>query len=334
MPEFRLQQFRGGWAIAEYEDGKRISRRRLESRDAGDAAREFARIAALASRPIDPRVSDLWALYREDRKGRMMAAHMEWTGRAVLPFFGAMRPAEVTVKACREYAAMRAAKGIKPGTIHTDLGRLRIVLGWGVKAGLSVSRGSVELPAKPPPKERHLTRDEFDRLLDHADTPHIRLFVLLALSTAARAGALFDLTWDRVDFERGLIRLATGERGVRRKGRATVPMTTTIRAALSEAKTGALTEHVLEWSGKPIRSVRTGLEKAARAAGVPGVSPHVFRHTAAVWMAEAGSPMTEISAFLGHADSQITERVYARYSPDHLRGAASALEVGKVRKRI
>lgn len=47
----------------------------------------------------------------------------------------------------------------------------------------------------------------------------------------------------------------------------------------------------------------------------------------AVWMAESGRPMSEIAQYLGHSDSQITETVYARYSPHYLRRAAAALEM-------
>ena len=38
---------------------------------------------------------------------------------------------------------------------------------------------------------------------------------------------------------------------------------------------------------------------AAVRSGVP-CSPHVFRHTAGVWMAQADVPMQKISQFLGH----------------------------------
>jgi len=44
-------------------------------------------------------------------------------------------------------------------------------------------------------------------------------------------------------------------------------------------------------------------------------------------MAEAGISMSEIAQYLGHSDSTITERVYAKYSPEYLKTAASALEV-------
>mgnify|MGYP006423973977 CR=1 FL=1 len=37
--------------------------------------------------------------------------------------------------------------------------------------------------------------------------------------------------------------------------------------------------------------------------------------------------MSEISQYLGHSSTRETERTYARFSPDHLRGAAEALEV-------
>jgi len=37
--------------------------------------------------------------------------------------------------------------------------------------------------------------------------------------------------------------------------------------------------------------------------------------------------MVEIAAVLGHEDSRTTERIYARYSPEGLRGAVSALDM-------
>jgi hypothetical protein len=43
-------------------------------------------------------------------------------------------------------------------------------------------------------------------------------------------------------------------------------------------------------------------------------------------MAEAGIPMEEIAQYLGHGDVEVTRRVYARFSLDYLRGAATALE--------
>jgi len=45
-------------------------------------------------------------------------------------------------------------------------------------------------------------------------------------------------------------------------------------------------------------------------------------------MAEAGITMDEIAQYLGHSDVRITASTYARYSPEHLRKAARALDFG------
>lgn len=327
MPEYRLQRFRGGWAVAEYRDGVRVSRRRLGARDRDAAAVEFAGLIRDAAKPVAPTVADLWRLYREDRKGRTIAGNMEWSGRAVLPRFGPLRPDSIDAALCREHRKARRAEGIKDGTILTELGHLRIVLKWAERTRLIDRAPHVEMPPKPPSRDAHLTRDQVERLIAAAVMPHIRLFVILAISTAGRREALLTLTWDRVDFDRGLVFLGSPDRMRAMKGRATVPMTETLRDALQEARQSALTDYVIEWAGRPVKSVRTGLADAARRAGVSGVSPHVFRHSAAVWMAQDGASIKEVADFLGHTNTAVTEAVYARYMPDRLRKAAASLEL-------
>lgn len=44
-------------------------------------------------------------------------------------------------------------------------------------------------------------------------------------------------------------------------------------------------------------------------------------------MAEPGHSMVEIAVVLGYEDSRTTERIYARYSPEGLRGAVPALDL-------
>jgi len=336
MPEYRLQRLRGGWAIAEYDGGKRVGRQQLIARDAASAADEFRALVADRGKIPDPTIDDLWRLYRADRDGRVIAANMEFSGRAVLPFFGRRRPNEITTELCRDYTKARRKLKRHDGTIWTELGHLRTCLKWAEKERLISRAPNIERPPKPAPKDRHLTRAQFETLLEHASMPHIRLFLILAIGTAAREQALLGLTWDRVDFERGLIHLGDPAATQKMKGRAVVPMTASARAALQETKAGARTKYVVEWAGARVKKVRRGLNMAATRANkadpsIGLVSPHIFRHTAAVWMAEAGRPMPEISQYLGHSDSRITERVYARFSPTFLKEAAFSLEVGKMR---
>jgi len=52
----------------------------------------------------------------------------------------------------------------------------------------------------------------------------------------------------------------------------------------------------------------------------------MLRHTAASWMAERGVDMFRISRYLGHSDTKVTERRYAKLHPDFLADAADALD--------
>lgn len=328
MRTYTLQRFRGGWAIATYEDGERIGRHQLPAASASEAAEQYERLKAEYERPARTTVTLIWDAFMVAMAGRPISTTMGFERKAVLAHFGKMDPTRIGENTCLQYAETRRKLGRKDGTIWTELGHLRTALKWAEKTRVIDRASEIARPPKPDPKTRYLTKKEASKLLAAATMPHVRLFIILAIATAARKAALLELTWEQVDLVKGQIRLHKDEVGARRKGRATVPINNVLRAALQEAKKGARTRYVIEWAGEPVRSVRKGIENAATKAKLAGVTPHVFRHTAAVWMAEDGRSMSEIAQFLGHADSRITERVYARYSPKHLRRAAKALEFG------
>lgn len=236
--------------------------------------------------------------------------------------FGALRPDQIDRDLCTKYVERRHADAIKDGTIHTELTFLRAALNWH-KKGLGVS---VVMPPKPEPNSRHMTRPDFMKFLGACKARHLRLFVMLGIATAGRMTAILELTWDRVNMEAGTIQLGKGPRT--KKGRATVPMTEGLRRALiaSHNHRGA-SNHVVEFGGEPVKKIRKAFARAAADAGLPWVTPHVLRHTAAVWMAENDVPMSQIAQYLGHTDERTTFRVYARYTPEYLRKAAASLEI-------
>lgn len=330
MPDISIGRLRGG-LCAYWRDGAgKRTRHQLAARSRAEAELEAVALYRRLTAPREQTAATIWEAYRADRQGRQIATTMQHTGKAVLPYFGNLPPDRITTAACRAYVAARRKAGRADGTIWTELNHLRIALSWAARQGLIQSVPPVELPPKPAPKERYLTRDEIARLIDAATQPHIRLAILLMLSTGGRVGAILELTWNRVDFARGVIDLRLSGAGPR-KGRAVVPMNAGLRAALQTAREAALSDHVVEWAGGPVRSIRRGFMVAVAAAKLEGVSQHVLRHSAAVHMAEAGVPMSEIAQFLGHSSTSVTERVYARFSPDHLRRAAAVVDFARVR---
>lgn len=326
MPEWRLTRLRGEFCIT-WQEGPIRRRYRLGTTDAKEAAlRAPARYAEL-TRPRGSTVSDLWEGYTRDMTGRAVVGTMVHTWKAMKDRFGPLDGDAISIADCRAHTESRRSAGIQDGTIHTELGHLRMVLLWAEKNKLLDKAPAIERPAKPEPKWDHLTRGEITGLMSTANSPHVKLAINLMIATGARNEAAMQLTWDRVDFERRMIQLRNPFDRNRRKGRATVPMNDRLYDALLKAKEGAQTPFVVEWAGQPVKSIKRGLKAAGTAIGRPDVSPHMLRHSAAVWLAEDGHSMYEIAQYLGHDDVKTTTRIYARFSPTHLRKLADSLNV-------
>lgn len=249
---------------------------------------------------------------RATRKVTAVIGHVDATDRRAL------------AGAVEHYVAARERDGARSSTIKRELIVVRAALRLAWKRGLLPSQPYIPLPPSSPPRARWLAPDEAKRLLSACGS-ELYTFVLLALTTGARRGAILELTWDRVDFARGTIDFrAPHPKAERRKHRAVVPMAPILHAELRRDRSRSASDRVVPASASRIERA---LRKAAASAGLPDVTAHVLRHTAATWMlGEAKLPLTIVSAMLGHRSSIITEQVYAHLSPDHLAPAAQALD--------
>ncbi len=337
-PNYRLVQRGNRFYVRWWQDGawQRVSTGETDKRRATIWLAQFVAGRGTPEPPEQPTVSLILDGYLADRKPVVRAYEtLEVAAKALRRHLGDLQPAHLTKERTRFYARQRrseghmvgpaAARRKKPtsdGTVIRELVTLRAALQWAVAERWITDLPKIETPRQPAPRDRWLTREEADRLLAAARVPHVRTFLATCLYTAARAGAVLELTWDRVDLGAGLIDLGQAPGG---KGRAVVPIGAKLRPILEEARAAATCPYVVEYAGIRVASVKTGTRAAARRAGLPGVTPHILRHTAATWMAIAGVPMVEIARLLGHADSRTTERVYAKHTPDYLRRAVAAL---------
>lgn len=274
----------------------------------------------------------IYELYVDDRRQdgidtkRMLQA---W--KPLASHFGHIGIDAIDKQACQAYIAKRRRLGVSDGGIRTELDYLSTAMRFGARSKLYEGAPPViERPPQPRPRERWLTKAEVTRLIRGAGSPHVRLFILLAIATAGRPSHILQLTWPRVDLSRRVINLDDPTRDRTRKGRAEVPINDDIYEPLRVARDLAATDHVIEYNDQPMRSIKKGIRAAARRARLGVLGPYVLRHTAGVWMAQAGVPMSEIAQYMGHTSTQVTERVYARYSPEHLRRASGALRLDEV----
>ena len=325
MPSPVLRIHRGVYVAQWDEDGKRV-RRSLGTNDKAEAGRRLEHIKltnAVIDRNTQKTVEELFEAYltKLELQGKS-TERWRTVWKYLSNTFGTIYPQYITPEMCLEYSKIR---GVAPGTLNLELGLLRSILIHAYKHRLIPNAIYVPVPTKPAPKSDYIGRDAFKKLLGASAAPHIRLFLILAISTGARSNALLDLTWDRVSLEQRTIDLRLPG-SASRKGRAVVPINDTALRYLTEAYSVRTTEYVIEYHSKRVLKIRNSIRIISKRVGL-NVTPHVLRHSAAVWMAEGGVPMSEIAQYLGHSNTAITERVYARYSPGYLRKAASHLEI-------
>ncbi|BBK37748.1 integrase [Allostella sp. ATCC 35155] len=351
------------WYACWYDPGdRRVRRKSLRTGDDREAQERLAALALKQSRPrqADPGdvavsiiLDDYLANHIAGKPGAVTAAH---NAEKILEHFGTMMVSGITPASVEAYIAQRRRarahanrSGAKPGaksrpisdaTISRELSVLRAALRRAHKRGELQSVPHVGDLPKPGPRERWLTRPEAQRLIDAAKSDHFRLFLILALHTAARPGALLELTWFQVDLEHRNIDLNPAGRVQTKKRRPPIRMSMTLHAAFCEAERAAKeaveraaaegkhrprSEFVIAYHGQPIASIKKAFRDACTTAGLTGVTPGTLRHTAATWMAQAGVPMWEIAGRLGHSTTRTTE-LYAKHSPDFQQASVDAMD--------
>jgi integrase len=355
-----LQKIDSGFWYAFWSDGRRSKRKSMGTKDQAVAKARFAQWLLLdgqeAGEDVTYTVADLWKVYttRHVEANVASQATHRFCWANLEPHFGHLELSQVS-RAVETYTAGRLSgriggRKVKPSTIRRDLSLLRACLNWcadGSERKAIIPASSVPgfaLPAESAPKDRWLRTEEIQRLLTAAGEMRVgpRLsrgerFLWLALETAGRKAAIMDLTWDRVDFETGVIHLADPDRRTTKKRRASVPISAALLPVLKRAHDERENELVMDNKGEIWATVQCiayragfgtrGPVKTGTKPKATGISPHVLRHTAATHMARRGVPVWMIAKVLGNTIAMV-ERVYAKHSPDDLRGAVNMISQG------
>jgi integrase len=342
MPEtapYRLALNRAGvWEVrwSEPSGPRQITRTwstGARERAAADAkAQEFwdAR-AAIEVHAGATRVRECVEGYLRAAENRGVTATQRWSLAPVAALMGHKAVIGLSSDDIEDYREQRQRKGIQTGTVRRELGAFVAALNWATKQkklGLTKhDLPDVELGAASPPRRVYLTKPEeqdfWDRAL--ADTTgagelsRVARYVALALGAAQRSQANLELTWDRVDFERGLIDFNPPGRPITIKRRAVVPIADRLLPVLERARRESLAR------GEPASALVCG-PGAIRKAWTTWLSrtpyghihPHDLRRTWASLAVQAGRPVYEVAKVLGDT-VEMVENVYGVFAPGHLR---------------
>ncbi|HXZ98819.1 MAG TPA: tyrosine-type recombinase/integrase [Candidatus Binatia bacterium] len=352
------------WQLRVVIDGVRRSFRAptlVEARARADAARRAAE--APRGRSQSPTLRDWLATWlaarRPDLRPQAWRQYEIHARVWLVPVLGEVRLDELRREHWdRLVSAMTQAAGHGAGpprplsrtTVrHVSL-TLRTALCHAVRHGVIAADPLAMMPAPRRAETRIpiLTREEAARLVEAAvDEPFGAAYVL-AVTVGLREGELLGLRWDDLDLERRTLRVrGNATNGLDGARHVTAPKTPASRRDLTlpvvaiEALAHTPRTGDLVWPGPdggPVRAPTfvSAWRAARERAGIPPVTFHALRHTAATLALEDGSPAHDVARMLGHSTVATTLRVSAHATDASTRALADRIDTsfGRVSLRV
>lgn len=337
------------------------------SRQAAIDGKAQARLRKSAGLPApDTRVliRDLAEEVREAKRRKLrpssFAALEHALDKVLLPELGHLKPSQAGPDRIAHLIRDLEARGLNPATIRRYLSPLSAIFKLAIRRGaITVSPLSLlsddERPSGGGLREHYIwTAEEISNLIAAADQlGHRReaqynyapLIQLLAL-TGLRVGEALGLRWESVDLLAGELHIDAAwsrERTLTvpktKAGVRTVPLSPGLVDLFVQLKPENARETDFVFAtrpgGKPIEYWnfrRRGFVPALEKAGLAGrgITIHDLRSAAASILIRQGLTPVEVADILGHADANITLRVYARLfdkrdTADRVRAAQSVI---------
>ena len=231
-----------------------------------------------------------------------------------------MRARRLKFEALKQKGKRPKGKGWSDATINRHFSFLRHVMMLAVKEGW-IDRNPVSGVKffREVNRTRFLNDDELERLRS-VMLPTDWNLVAFAIETGLRQGEQFQLRWDYIDLENGVLTIPMPKGGKTRH----VPLSDGAKQILRSLDSFLSSVYVfsgIRRTDHPLDArafERRAYEPALRKAGIQGVCWHTLRHTAASRRVMAGVDLVTVKEIMGHRDIETTLR-YAHLAPDHLK---------------
>lgn len=173
-----------------------------------------------------------------------------------------------------------------------------------------------------------LSAAEITRILDH--TVNLKHWMIIATfyATGLRCNELRLLKSGDIDSRRMVIHVRQGKGGIPRDIGLSPLLLERLRIywRWRKPKDWLFPSQMRPQQPMERKTIRLACTNAGRRAGIDKpVTPHVFRHSFATHMLEAGADLRTIQVLLGHADIQTTSR-YLRVSTTRMQAAPSPFD--------
>jgi integrase len=249
-------------------------------------------------------------------------------GRWWMKLWGRKRLEEITTGDLTRLQAKLFNKGKKaPGTVNRYFAFLKHLYYLALREG-KVEKNpvvGVKFFKEPHGRLRFLTEKE-DLALCKAMNPEDWALVAFALNTGLRRSEQFELKWQYIDQENGVLTIPRSKSGETRH----VPLNDVVLTILKGLNSWMTSPWVFPSPGNPGRPqdaqnfYNRVFIPALDAAGIEGAVWHSLRHTFASRLVMAGVDLRTVQELMGHKDIKMTLR-YSHLSSGHLKDAVARL---------
>lgn len=283
---------------------------------------------------------DEWLTYyvKPATKERTKEKYRSQIEKHIAPALGEYDLDELSAQVLQRFTVRLTENGLAANTVNGIISVLKSSLKRAVMLGLT-NVHCTDAIVRPKAKEKQVesfTKDEQRKLESYiAESKKDKLFgIVLCLYTGLRIGELLALTWQDVDFGKGIITVNKSCRdnwknGEYRKeidtpktenGYRIVPIPKQLIARLKEIKKHNTSEYVVNGKteyGAEVRSYQRTFESMLVKLGIPHKGFHALRHTFATRALEVGMDVKTLSEILGHGNPTITLKRYAHSMLEH-----------------
>jgi len=220
---------------------------------------------------------------------------------------------------------------VAPRTLAKDRTQLHTILQRAVKLRILPSNpvGVVDRIKVPDREPVLLSPDELERLIAHAGSDMVRVYIIALAESGGRCGSeVLWLRWDDIDWDEGYLRIlddSQGERRTKTRRSRWIPMSARLADVLREHEakyrharySGRTSPWVFHHvgnrrratAGERIKSLYRAFRGAARRAGIDAdLHQHDLRHLRITTWVREGKPIAAVQRAAGHATIRTTEK--------------------------
>ena len=239
------------------------------------------------------------SLNRQLKATKFIVSH----ANTVSKHLGTLTLTDISTNVLADYRDQRL-KAVSEATVKHELGIIYRAMKHSYSM-LNIPQHTVPQVAAPTvrnARDRRISREELDSILEQISNSEVRVLITLALETGMRRSELLAMHWSDIDWNNSIVKVPITKTDKARW----VPMSSVAKNILNRHQQATLSQSKV-FSIRP-DSLTQAFSRAAVKAQIEDIRFHDLRHEATTRFFEMNLSMMEVATITGHQDPRMLRR--------------------------